>query len=80
MESNWRFNVWATGWAYSQYKLVARERPPFDTTYYATVPASPAGNHVYRGVADMQGYVNQWFYIGSVYANGFPYGLNVFPD
>lgn len=80
MESNWRFKVWETGWSLSPIRLVARLVNPIDGFDHICWIRAGLVWGIGFGLADMQGYVPNWFF-GNFYATpGFPKGFNVEPD
>lgn len=60
MESDWRYDVWSTGWANSPIALVARLLNPFPPyTHFAWRPLG-VGGAVLAGTADAQGWIPNW--------------------
>lgn len=80
MESNWRWNVYASGWQDSDIRLVARLLFGgfFNTVAYTRPPLSPRLALI--GHSDASGYVEQWFPAGFQPGVAFPFMFPVVPD
>lgn len=80
MESNWRWNVYASGWQNSDIKLVARLLYGgfFNCCAYTQEEGFPKLALV--GHADEQGYVSQWIPAGFQGFNPFPFLFATVPD
>lgn len=80
MESNWRWNVYASGWVHSPFTLVARLVTPL--AGYNCIAMRPIGpfRFVSLGTSDMTGWVPSWTTPTTIFPKGFPYFYDVVPD
>lgn len=80
MESDWRWLVFDTGWGLSNIGLVARLRTPIGVfTHVSRAGTNEAGLYA-LGLADEQGYVEEWFAWSVELNRSFPAGYDVFSD
>lgn len=80
MESNWRMNVWETGWSNSSIELVARLDPPLLGFEYLGTETRSDGRVSLLGNADMTGWVGTWVLYEVHLTTPFPFGHSVEPD
>ena len=81
MESNWRWNVYKTGWQDGGFELCARVVDPINPPHYVMGLPMNGMIGVHFGFPDFSGWVPQWdlFWFVPSYRH-FPYGLVVYPD
>jgi len=92
LESNWRYNVWASGadgsyqlfGPHIAWKLIAELNPWIHTASGTMkllgITDNPADPFYYLGFRLDGGYANFWIPWGSRVGLSFPYGLGVVPD
>lgn len=78
--SEWRMEVWRTGWSNSEIRLTARLLEPFQGIYTHVATTHSGPGSITLGIADMQGYVPTWYQYGFDFDRSFPFGFEVFPD
>jgi len=80
VESNWRFNVWETGWSHSGFRLIASLVTPY--LGFVTIALFELGGRRFIRFSNQPvgAYISAWTGLTSAGNDPFPFGFEVEPD